>query len=426
MPHEKMLERLVSTFGLEPRSLCRRKSLLTFQPAPGAEVAWLDKKAVERCQPAYRERFVVRFRGWVEVQSSDNASYYRHTSPGLSQGARTELSHQTAIGSMFLPARSGCARPDVVRALSHGPPCYIVPSSGHGRWSFAAVAVLERGKPCSFPPDGQCLPTDPAEFARVKALFTREGEFKPVLHDVVKHASEYLNFTDAPAPQTNVNETDVITLWLKERLRHEHVQSYLAYGALDDVSTPAPPRRKTMTLVRRGGVVVREATGLRAHSKEVYPGQWAADGCGLEKAVILPYPGLPFNSLSKVGQLGVQLHLHDVALDPSLHPGWYHLARGGDGFRTFYQGDGGSENVMFSNYTTAVKRIWRATLAPHERGHARYYKPFADEVAARAHILVLRKILVHDPLPAPMHNGMIIGKSILVPHEAIGAPLPAP
>ena len=137
--------------------------------------------------------------------------------------------------------------------------------------------------------------------------------------------------------------------------------------------------------------------------------------------MILPYPGLPLNSLSSVGQLGVQLMLHDVALDPSLHPGWCHLVEGGDDHLTFYQGDGASENVMISNYTTSVKRIWRATLAPHDRAHARYYKPFPTEAAARAHISVLRKILVHDPLPAPMHNGMIICKSILVPYEAIGA-----
>ena len=420
-----MLHRLIGYFGLCPRSLRRRNARLGLGPSPGSEEAWLDAQAVRRCLGEYKAAFAQRYAGCVEVQSSDNASYYKQVSPTLTFGMRQELSHQTAIGSMFLAHQLGCARPDLVAELSRRVPCWIVPDAGHGCWSFCAVAQKERGAECAFPPDGQRLPTtreSRTEWQRVSKLFV---EYDGTLHGAAKVASGYLNFTDAPAPCTHVDETQVIMLALNERLRLEIHRAQLLHGALDDVSTPALPTRKTVTAVMRNGKVVTEMTGLRTHSQEVYPAMWEADRKRLRTAKLLPLPPLPFNSLSKPGQLSVQLQLQEVALDQSRFPGWYNKCPEGDGNRTFYQGDGGSENVMHSNYRTGIKRIWQAMLTVDDGiAFQRHYRPFASRSEARDHIDALRKLLVHDALPAPMHNTMIIGKSILVPHVAIGECVP--
>ena len=44
------------------------------------------------------------------------------------------------------------------------------------------------------------------------------------------------------------------------------------------------------------------------------------------------------------------------------HPGWYNKHATGDEGRTFFGGDLGSENVIFSNLEDTLKRIWAAAL----------------------------------------------------------------
>ena len=59
-----------------------------------------------------------------------------------------------------------------------------------------------------------------------------------------------------------------------------------------------------------------------------------------------------------------------------------------------------------------MQRLWRATLRPDDPEYARYHLPFASAEKAKDWVAVARKLLTIDPLPAPLHNGMIIMKSI--------------
>ena len=130
----------------------------------------------------------------------------------------------------------------------------------------------------------------------------------------------------------------------------------------------------------------------------------------------------PLNSLSGDQCLQVQLNLQEVALDQTHYCFYNRLPPSvGDGDRCFYQGDGGSENGMFGNYNEGIYRLWAAALRPGDRHYARHHKAFATEQQAKDWVDHLGRILVHDTLPAPLHNGMITGKCIGVAHSAVAS-----
>jgi uncharacterized membrane protein YgcG len=187
-------------------------------------------------------------------------------------------------------------------------------------------------------------------------------------------------------------------------------------GALDDVSTLVPPVRgirfaKPLPADATGGFEVGPPDGMRAHSRELCPQQWADAGDVLRRATLVPGVPLPEDSLSAMGAAAVALQL---ALEHGMrHPGFYNrLGADGDGDRAFYQGDVGSEKINLSNLARLTRRVWRATLRTTD---ARSEK-FATPREAMAALDLLARLMVADHLHAQLHNGMAIVKMILEPH----------
>ena len=422
MPNWRMLQRVLGAYDKVPRRARRRMSLYGLGPSPGPEDPWLDSRAVYYCSPEYILKFRTTMTGHYEIQSSDNAAPRRAAAAAFSGAQTSSLTHFTAIGGIFANPISGRARPDLVRELSCGVAQYLVPPDAPGvlDWGCTTFNTCVRGEPCAFPPDRRTLPHDYTAFKAIKSIAV---PFNGTLHDAAVKLSGYLNFNvSVLSPITGAPEGEVLMGWLYAQLRQDMVDVCHLYGALNSVSSPCLPIRPTVIVVGDGnGGVLREATGLRAHSKQFYPSQWDASGTHLRPVQMHPWPPLPLNSLVRVEQLQVQLHLQSRALCQQKHPGWYNQLPEGDADRVFYQGDVGSEIVMYANMDAGITRIWRASLREGHPMYAKHYSPFASTTDARTHVDALRRILVHDPLHAPMHNDMVIIKSILLPHRLVAS-----
>lgn len=80
---------------------------------------------------------------------------------------------------------------------------------------------------------------------------------------------------------------------------------------------------------------------------------------------------------------------------------------------------------MHSNLDDIVKRVWCAALQPADRDYATNYRPFASVEEARNHVKMAAALLENDHIACPLHNDMIVLKSIGLPHEMV-ASAPSP
>ena len=416
MSNAKMLERLLAYFGREPRVARKRRSRLDLGPSVGAEEVWLDAQALLRLSPAYLWEFRERMKGFFEIISSDNATYFHHSGFGLTH----ELVHWTAWGSAFVRPEAGSSRRAPHHALACGVASWVVPTSAaDDEWRYASAVERRRGAPVMFPLDvGLQLPGGWVEFARVRDLFV---SFDGTMHDAMAKLDGYLNFSDKiPTILTNVPEARSCTRWLKETRRQFRVVAWRRHHALDDVSGPVQQPRPTVVLQRTDTGIEEVEVGLRTHSQQVYPQQWNADLTDIVPCDLRPAPPLPLNSLSKADALLLYLRLVENAVDQEPYA-WYNKLPGGDGNRPFFQRDGASENISLGVLETTVQRVWRASLVPTDAAYARHHKPFQSVEEAKNWVTAAAKLLVIDPLPAPLHNSMIIAKSIGVPHELVAS-----
>ena len=421
MMNWKLLQRVVAFYGRLPRSLRRREKRLGWNLAAGVAEDWLDKQAAEYDDPDRLNAKLQRYDGWHEQQSSDNASVYSATSMQLGQRTRQVMSHYTAHGQNFMHPSGGHARAAPCAPLPVCVAKWIVPSTSPTPWACHAVAELEPGAACVFPPDGPRLPprSEWAAWTAVQQLFVR---FDGTVHDAARLVPGYVNLMpNVSSPLTGVPEQANLTMWHDEVHRLDLRTAVHEHGALEWCSSPCLPRRTVHMLHMEGGSVVTFEGGLRAHSQLIYRHRWADDSKSLRRAEIHSGVPLPLNSLSKTDALHISLYMSEKVLNRVAHPGWYNQHERGDEGRTFYGGDLGSENVIGSNVEDTLKRIWQASLQPTDPDYANNYKPFSSITEASQHVTVAARLLVNDHLPCAMHNDFTILKSIGLPHECVAS-----
>ena len=421
MNHWKQLRRLVSFFGREPRSLRRRIKRLGWAQASGVAEDWLDARANEYDSPAHLAAKLERYRGYFEQQSSDNASVYSSMSMTLGQRARQALSHYTAHGSNFWHPACGWSRAGPGAPLPTRVAQWIVPSSTGTSWACHAVADLEPGAPCTFPPDGPRLPPR-LPWAAYAAARDQFVVFDGTVYDAARLVPGYVNLCDNVAsPLTGVPERANLTKWHAEVHRLDLCTAVHSHAALLWCSSPCLPIRPVHMLHMEDGNVVTFKGGLRAHSKQIYRHRWDDDLQSLRRTEIHSGVPLPLNSLSKTDALYISLYMCEKAIVREGHPGWYNKHATGDEGRTFFGGDLGSENVIFSNLEDTLKRIWAAALQPSDPDYGTNYKPFLSAAQASRHVGVASRLLVNDHLPCAMHNDFTILKSLCIAHESIAS-----
>ena len=389
--------------------------------AAGVAEGWLDAQANLCDAPAHLDAKLERYCGYYEQQSSDNASVYNAMSMTLGQRDRSALSHYTAHGSNFMHPSGGCARTAPCAPLSPHVAQWIVPSTDGSAWACHAVAELQAGAACVFPPDGPRLPprTDWAAYTNARARFVR---YDGTIYDAARLVPGYVNLCDNVAsPLTGVPERSNLTMWHNEIHRLDLRTAVHAHNALRWCSSPCLPTRTVHMLHMEEGNVVTFTGGLRAHSQRIYRHRWEDDLKSLRRAQMHSGVPLPLNSLNKAEALLISLYMSEKALRREPHPGWYNKHPTGDEERNFFGGDLGSENVIFSNLEDGLKRVWQATLQPSDLDYASNYKPFCDGTEARHHVTVAGRLLANDHMPCALHNDFTILKSLGLPYEYIAS-----
>ena len=206
---------------------------------------------------------------WLELISSDNATYYHHSGFGVTR----ELVHWTAWGSAFVRPEAGNSRRAPHRALARGVASWVVPTSAaDDEWRYATVVELRRDAHVMFPldvdrrlPGGRGDGRAWGEFARVRTMFV---PFDGTVHDAMAKLDGYLNLSDTiNTILTNVPEARCLTLWFKETRRQFRVTSWRRHHSLDDVSTPVQTPRPTVVLQRTDSGIEEVEVGMRTHSQ---------------------------------------------------------------------------------------------------------------------------------------------------------------
>ena len=323
--------------------------------------------------------------------------------PGLGLTERVMLCSWTALGEWRLEPHGGCDAAG--REYSRQVGCYLATSTAY---KGVVVFRCRAGAPaCTHP--GLTLPIDETVLAAFQAFDGTASHAALLYPDAV-------NLTDAATMLTRTSEAKMLLQQIEEEFLFVFDTLTFSYGALNDVSTPLLKRRgrrfaRLPDGAAPGGFEVGPAEGVMAFSKRVHGAQWNDEGSALRPARIHPTAPVAEDSLSRAGQAAVILE--ESLRHGQTHPGFYNrLAREGDGHRIFHQADVGTERVTIGLLKTTREKVAAALL---DEGDPACVK-FQSVTAAKAKVHFLSVLSVPDHLHAPMHNGMALVKSFLVPH----------
>ena len=371
----------------------------------GEETAYLRARTVEirHSSEAIRARTELDI-----VQSSDNASFWKMTAPGLGLTERVMLCSWTALGEWHLDPRGGCdaAGKEYSRSVGH----FLAPA-GSKLPGIVAVTRKAGAVVCTHP--GMHLPKDPALLA---ALLPFDGT---ATHAAVLYP-EAVNLSDSPTMLTWVSETKELELQCLEQLASTCEILSFSFGALNDVSSPLLPRR-----LRRfgqlpaggdpGGHTVGPPEGALGFSRRVHAPQWNPALTQLRSAKIRPTAPVAEDSLSHTGQAAVVME--EFLRHEQCWPGFFNRLPGGDSNRIAHQGDVGTERVTIGLLRKARTAVQLALL---DESDARSVK-FESVAVAKSSVEFLSMLTVPDHLHAPLHNGMALIKGFLVAHWKVAS-----
>ena len=216
----------------------------------------------------------------VLLQSSDNASLFKMTQPGLGITQRSMLCTWTAVGSTTFHPAGGRGRDGAEL------PCHVARHVATNRASpLAGTAVHEPtpGAACCWPPD-RCLPRD-------TTVVDEAGwrAYDGTMHHASKLVPWLVNLNrNVGAPLSGACEQRTLMLAMLEEQAASRRNAVFEDGALDDVSTLVLPvrgfrfgRLPQSAAWSGAGFEAGPAEGMHAHSLAQYAAQWeAASGGG--------------------------------------------------------------------------------------------------------------------------------------------------
>ena len=342
------------------------------------------------------------------VQSSDNASFWKMTAPGLGLTERVMLCSWTALGEWILDPCGGCDADGVEYSRSVG---HFLSLAGSKLPGIVVVTRRAGAVVCTHP--GMRMPTDPTLLA---ALVPFDGT---ATHAALLYP-EAVNLSDSPTMLTWVSEGKELELQCLEQLAYTCETLNFSFGALNDVSSPLLPRRwrrfgRLPPGCDPGGHSVGPPEGALAYSRRVHPPQWNSALTQLRPARIRPTAPVAEDSLSHTGQAAVVLE--EYFRHGQRSPGFFNRLPGGDSNRIAHQGDVGTERVTIGLLRKARTAVQLALL---DESDARSVK-FESVAVAKSSVLFLSMLTVPDHLHAPLHNGMALVKGFLVAHWKVAS-----